>query len=193
MELGSSNHELREACTAWQGGRDIGSTPIRAAARVLTQTKHYFDAHFITNAEEKAKDDPRVMSHARVLLAELAARPARTIAEWGYETGVDASWVGRGIKSGDQDGQIVQSLKSGTIAMPLWGLSLDRGVAESFGNRFLFEVVGPFPAIAAWRESDFKHEERELIAGGRYEVIDMSTPDRTTEVQLRYIGPITAR
>lgn len=193
MVLGTEVEPLRDACIAWQGGRDGGSSPIRAAARVLTGTKHYFEADFITRLESEAAADKRTMARARVILDELATRPSLTIPQWSEQTGVETLWVGRGIRSAAQDDQIEQALSSGAISMPLWGLSLSREVAISFGDRFLFELVGQFPAIAAWQESDFKHDERELIAGGRYDVIGMSTADGRTLVQLQFAGPVTGR
>lgn len=193
MVLGSQGEPLRDACTAWQGGRDGGSSPIRAAARVLTQTRHYFEADFISRYEADAAADEQTMTHARVLLDELSARPSLTVAQWSERTGVETRWVGRGIRSAAQDAQIERALATGTISMPLWGLSMERDVALSFGDRFLFELVGPFPAIAAWQESDFKHDERELIAGGRYDVAGMSTAGGKALVQLRFAGPVTGR
>lgn len=184
---------LRDACIAWQGGRDGGSSPIRAAARVLTRTKHYFESDFITRYESEAAADEQTMTRARVLLDELATRPSLTIPQWSEQTGVETLWVGRGIRSAAQDAQIERALGSGTVSMPLWGLSLSRDVAVSFGERFIFELVGSFPAIATWQESDFKHDERELIAGGRYDVIGMSTLEGRTLVQLRFVEPVTGR
>lgn len=188
MAMSAQVELLRDACIAWQGGRDGGSSPIRAAARVLTQTKHYFEADFITRYEAEAAADEQTMARARVLLDELATRPSLTVAQLSERTGVKTLWVGRGIRSASQDAQIERALASGTISMPLWGLSMDRDVALSFGDRFLFELVGAFPAIAAWQESDFKHDERELITGGRYDVTSLSfSSDGNTVAQLRYV------
>lgn len=183
----TANEELRDACAAWQGGRDGGSSPIRAAARVLTGTKHYFVADFIADYEREAAADARAMSRARTLLEYLAQSPSLDPHAWGQKTGFPTGWVGRGIKSGVQDDQILATLGSGFVTMPLWGLSLDREVALSFGSRFLFELAGPFPAIAAWDHSGIKSEERELIAGGRYAVEEMRDDDSgTTTVRLRF-------
>ncbi|MCR2784140.1 MULTISPECIES: hypothetical protein [unclassified Microbacterium] len=71
--------------------------------------------------------------------------------------------------------------------MPLWGLSLDREVAKSFGNAFLFEVVGPFPAIPAWAESGIKGDERELIAGGRYSIARIEEANGGAPVELYFV------
>lgn len=193
MVLETEVDPLRDACIAWQGGRDGGSSPIRAAARVLTRTKHYFEADFITRYEAEAAADESTMTRASVLLNEIATRRSLTLQQWGEQTGVERPWAGRGIRSAAHDDQIERSLQSGTMRMPLWGLSLDKNVALSFGDRFLFELVGSFPAIAAWQVSDYKHDERELIAGGRYDVIDVSTTGESTLVQLRYVGPVPLR
>lgn len=178
---------LVDACTAWQGGRDGGSSPIRAAARVLTQTKHYFESDFIAEYERDASASQTTMTHARTLLDALAVAPVRDAAGWGRSTGTDSAWVGRGIKTAPQDAEITTALRSGSISMPLWGLSLDREVALSFGNAFLFELIGPFPAIAAWTASLIKDDERELIAGGRYSVIGMDERAGGYDVKLEFI------
>src|SRR3954464_11795450 len=34
--------DLRDACTLWQGGQNVGSSPVRGAARVLSGVRHYF-------------------------------------------------------------------------------------------------------------------------------------------------------
>jgi hypothetical protein len=64
-----------------------------------------------------------------------------------------------------QDDQVAERLATGTIEMPLWGVSLSRTIADSYGTRFRFELAGPFPAIAAWTYSGVKAEELELITG----------------------------
>lgn len=179
--------EVRDACTAWQGGRDGGSSPIRAAARVLTGVDHYFSADFITDLEQTAASNPQTLSRARALLGALGSSPLLDATEWGERTGFPTSWAGRGISSGPQDDQISTVLGTGLITMPLWGLSLQRDVAESFGTRFLFELEGPFPAIPAWQMSDFKHDERELISGGQYEVTTIDHSNAGTIVGLRYL------
>lgn len=187
----TTDEALRDACRAWQDGRDGGSSPIRAAARVLTGTKHYFDAPFITKYETDAAADDLTMTRARTLLAALAASPSRDANEWGRSTGFSSGWVGRGIKAGAQDPQIMETLKTGTIAMPLWGLSLDRDVALSFGSAFLFELTGPFPAIAAWKASEHKDHERELIAGGQYAVTRIDETSDGAFVRLQFLELVT--
>ncbi|WP_448638650.1 hypothetical protein [Geodermatophilus sp. URMC 63] len=72
--------------------------------------------------------------------------------------------------------------------MPLWGVSLSPGVADSFGTRFLFELVGPFPAVPAWMASGVKTEEQELVTGGRYQVLSQEQRGETTHARLRWIG-----
>jgi hypothetical protein len=49
---------LTEACTLWQGGRDVGSSPVRGAARVLSGVRHYFHADFITAYNQQARTTP---------------------------------------------------------------------------------------------------------------------------------------
>lgn len=182
---------LRDACAAWQGGRDGGSSPIRAAARVLTGTAHYFTADFITDYERAAAQHPVTMARARVLLEALGCAARHDASTWAQSGGVSSTWVGRGIASGVQDPQIVQTLDTGRIQMPLWGLSLDQDVALSFGSRFLFEVIGIFPAVPAWLSSGIKADERELITGGTYAVEALHEDDSgTTHVRLRFVDAI---
>jgi hypothetical protein len=183
---------LAQACEAWQGGRDIGSSPIRAAARVLTGTRHYFEAPFIDEYESDAAANPEVLDYARTLLTALASSPNRNASSWAAELGIVSDWVGRGIKSGDQDDQIVANTrKTGQLVMPLWGASLDKGVAEGFGSRFIFELLGSFPAIPVWATSGIKPEERELIVGGRYKIIKVADAGpECTRIRLRFLDCI---
>lgn len=194
--------ELIEACTAWQDGRDGGSSPIRAAARILTGTKHYFEADFITAHERRASEDPATMNRARVLLDELSTSPLHSAEDWGALTGFPTIWAGRGIKSAAQDAQIDEAIRFGELAMPLWGASLDPDIARSFmrdvtrssRQGYLFELIGAFPAIPASAHSNGKHEEQELICGGRYAVAGIRRDDAgTTVVQLRFTAPIASR
>lgn len=178
---------IEEACTAWQGGRDIGSSPIRGGARVLTGVRHYFDADFIRKFDTDAAENELTLAYALTLLEAVNRAPALDAAGWARNTGVTATWCGRGIASGQQDDQIVASLSSGSITMPLWGLSLDRKVAESYGTRFLFQLTGPFPAVPVWVHSGIKAHERELVAGGRYEVLSVIDEGATSMVDLRWV------
>ena len=182
-----SNDALRDACAAWQDGRDGGSSPVRAAARVLTGTKHYFEASFIDRYEREASANALTMARARSLLDGLATSVTRDGAGWAAQTGFGSGWVGRGIASAPQDAEIDASLDTGFITMPLWGLSLDRDVALSYGSRFLFEIEGPFPAIPAWEASGLKADERELIAGGRYAVSGVTRAPEGAVVTLRFL------
>lgn len=191
-EAAPAAQTVADACAAWQGGRDGGSSPIRAAARVLTRTKHYFDAAFITDLERDAAKDAVTLSRARTLLDAVNSSDLRDAADWGRSTGYATDWAGRGIRSGPQDDQILAVLKSGEITMPLWGLSLDRSVAASFGEGFLFELHGPFPAVPAWSASGIKEEERELITGGRYAVTSPNAGANGTVIGLRYLDPISS-
>lgn len=170
-ERGTMN-PLQEACTAWQGGMEGGSSPIRAAARNLTGTSHYFKADFITRYEEEARLDTTTTERARALLRGLTDSPLRTSAEWAEKLGVGSDWVGRGIRKGPQDAQILEALAQGQLTMPLWGASFDARVAAGYGDRFTFVIQGPFPAIPAWVHSGIVAEELELICGGRYEILE---------------------
>jgi hypothetical protein len=79
-------------------------------------------------------------------------------------------------------------LRTGRIEMPLWGVSLSREVADGFGTRFLFELMGPFPAVPAWVASKVKRHEEELVAGGRYRVLSHEQRGETTHVRLQWFG-----
>ena len=72
--------------------------------------------------------------------------------------------------------------------MPLWGVSLSPEVAAGFGTRFLFELVGDFPAVPAWKHSGIKDDEQELVTGGRYRVLSQEERDGTTHVRLQWFG-----
>jgi hypothetical protein len=98
-------------------------------------------------------------------------------------------FAGRGISSKPaEDPQIEARLRSGRIEMPLWGVSLSPDVAAGFGTRFLFELVGDFPAVPAWKHSGLKDFEQELVTGGRYRVLSQEDRNGTTHVRLRWIG-----
>lgn len=90
----------------------------------------------------------------------------------------------------EKDDQIEAVLDSGSIRMPLWGLSLDRAVTEQYGGRFLFEVVGAFPVVPAWLESGVVPEEAELITGGEYEVHGVERRNGLTVASLRWDHPL---
>src|SRR4051812_29459876 len=53
---------LAEACRLWQGGQNVGSSPIRGAARVLSGVRHYFRADFITEYDRQARTTPEVLA-----------------------------------------------------------------------------------------------------------------------------------
>ncbi len=164
---------LAAACTSWQSGRDGGSTLLRAAARALTGIPHYFTAAFITEKEEEARGNPAALQRAATLLHAIADAPLLTADQWAERHGVDpANFAGRGLgRKQTEDEQIARQLRGGVIDMPLWGVSLDPAVAQRFGtsdSRWIFQIEGPFPAVAAWSASGIKPEERELICGGRY-------------------------
>ncbi len=183
-----SDSPLALACSRWQSGREGGSSLLRGAARVTTGERHYFRAPFITEYETDAEADPTAIDEAKALLEAIAEAKARPAEQWceKLDLVVPEPFTGRGIeaKGPEIDDQITASLARGTITMPLWGISLDRKVAESFGTRFVFEIEGPVRGVPAWRESGVKVDEAELITGGRYEV--STTQDgETTRVTLR--------
>ena len=70
--------------------------------------------------------------------------------------------------------------------MRFWGASLDKEVAERYGKRFIFELHGPFPAIPAWVHSEIKPEERELILGGRYKIINDDAGSKCRRISLTF-------
>jgi hypothetical protein len=181
---------LAEACTLWQGGRDVGSSPVRAAARVLSGVDHYFRAGFITDYDRQARTTPEVLAAGVALLRAVNEAPHRDADAWCAEVGLPRSgFAGRGIKSKPaEDPQIEKRLVTGQIEMPLWGVSLSPDVAAGFGTRFLFELVGDFPAVPAWAHSGIKDEEQELVTGGRYRVLSQEERDGTTHVRLRWFG-----
>jgi hypothetical protein len=142
---------LGEACALWQGGRDVGSSLIRGAARVLTGVPHYVQASYIAAQEEASRNRPDALSAAHALLAGIAAADQLDADGWaGIASLAPTGFAGRGLRSeAEKDDQIEAVLDSGLIRMPLWGLSLDRAVTEQYGGRFLLEDVGPFPAVPA--------------------------------------------
>ncbi|MGY1690358.1 hypothetical protein [Geodermatophilus sp. SYSU D01105] len=185
-----SAEDLAAACALWQGGQNVGSSPIRGAARVLTGVRHYFRAEFITGYEEKARASRELLEAGVHLLRAVNAAPHMDANGWNAQVALPfLGFAGRGIKSKpDEDPQIERQLRTGQIEMPLWGVSLDRAVADSFGTRFLFELVGPFPAVPAWVASGVKAFEQELVTGGRYRVLSQEQCGETTHVRLRWMG-----
>jgi hypothetical protein len=184
-----SSDELADACALWQGGRDVGSSLVRGAARALTGIDHYFRADFIAGQERSARAKPDALRAAIALLRGVNAAERRDANGWYEVAGLSGpGFIGRGIESKPQDDQIVKQLKYGHLTMPLWGVSLSREVAEGFGTRFLFEIVGSFPAVPAWLASGIKDEEQELITGGKYRVLSMREDGGTSHVRLQWIG-----
>ncbi|SDP11368.1 hypothetical protein SAMN05660199_03184 [Klenkia soli] len=183
---------LGEACSLWQSGQDVGSSLIRAGARVLTGVPHYVQASYIAAHEEKAKERPDALAAARTLLDAVAGADQRDAAGWARVASLPAGdFAGRGLKSeAEKDAQIESVIDSGTIRMPLWGLSLDRAVTEQYGGRFLFEVIGPFPAVPAWLASGVVPEEAELITGGDYAVVDVERAEGRTTARLRWTNAL---
>ncbi len=192
-DRGSAELEtLAKACELWQTGQAVGSSLLRGAARVITGVPHYFSADFITGYEDEARKNPDALRYAQSLLDAIAACEPLDADAWGIAVGLPSrGFAGRGLKpNGSNDAQILSNLNTREIVMPLWGVSLDRDVAGSFGAGFLFEIVGPFPAIAAWTHSGIKAEEQELIAGGRYRVDPIENVGETTHVRFRWVGPV---
>jgi hypothetical protein len=181
---------LAEACTLWQGGRNVGSSPVRAAARVLSGVDHYFRAGFITEYDRQARTTPEVLAAGVALLRAVNAAPHRDADAWSAAVGLPAGgFAGRGISSKPaEDPQIEARLATGRIEMPLWGVSLSPDVAAGFGTRFLFELVGDFPAVPAWKHSGIKDHEQELVTGGQYRVLSQEERDGTTHVRLKWYG-----
>jgi hypothetical protein len=182
---------LGEACTLWQGGRDVGSSLIRGAARVLTGVPHYVEASYITAQEDAARDRPDALAAASALLAGVAVADMHDADGLARVASLaPTGFAGRGLKSeAEKDEQIEAVLDSGSIRMPLRGLSLDRAITEQYGGRFLFEVIGPFPAVPAWLESGAVPEESELITGGIYTVRATGKQGPRTTVQLAWSSP----
>ncbi|MGX1696373.1 hypothetical protein ACWIBQ_13415 [Microbacterium keratanolyticum] len=184
---------IEEACMLWQSGRDTGSSPLRAAARVLTGVPHYFEADFIQAFDAAARENDALRAHASVLLSALDVAPRHSADEWGELVGFPSAWAGRGTPGGAHATQIRQSLASGSITMPLWGVSLSETVAADFGDRFTFEIVGEFPAIIATQHSGIKPDEVELITGGVYEVLDvLGTVKGGLRARLRFVEVVAA-
>ena len=195
-----ANTDLASACSAWQGGRNIGSTPLRGAARVLTGIPHYFQADFITRQETAARANTDILEKARILLDAVAAAEHRTADEWNTSVGLyPRGFAGRGLEPKPQDDQILEVLATGRIVMPLWGVSLSRYAAWWYGTagkspkpRFMFEIDGPFPAIPSWTLSGERADEEELICGGEYEIRDVVHDDGPlTTVIIRFLQPIS--
>jgi hypothetical protein len=172
--------ELGDACDVWQSGRDGGSTPLRAAARIVTGLPHYFSAPYIDSLDADATSDVIALLRARVLLEGITGSEPRTAAQWRALTALPGpDYVSRGIGSKEkhgEDGQIERLVtgSNAVITMPLWGFSLSEAMALSYGTRFMFRVHGPFHAIAAWQHSGMKPEEQELIGSGHYCVLSTS-------------------
>ncbi len=191
---GASEPEtLAKACELWQTGQVVGSSLLRGAARVITGVPHYFSADFITEYEDEARKNEDALRYGQSLLGAISASEPLDADAWNVAVGLSSrGFAGRGLKpNGTKDAQILRVLSSGEIVMPLWGVSLHRDVAGSFGGGFLFEIVGPFPAIAAWTHSGIKAEEQELIAGGRYRVESIESVGATTHARFRWAGPVT--
>lgn len=191
-----SANDLSDACRMWQGGRNVGSSLLRAAARRVTGVPHYFSAPYIDGYDVEAAGRPDAQAAARILLDSIEQRPWTSIEDLAHEVG----WAGeavaeRGIESRatfEEDEQIARLVTApgAVISMPLWGFSMDRDVARSYGERFVFRLTGPMVGIPAWVHSGIKAEEAEVIASGTYAVEQIIDESGTTVVELRQIDRI---
>jgi len=156
---------------------------------VLTGIPHYFDADFIRGVDGAARANGDTLDAAQLLLSTLASAPMETIEQIAARSGFAGRAVAaRGIAAKDAavDSQIAEALQLGrTVAMPLWGFSLDDAVATSYGTKFRFELIGEFVGLAAWVHSGAKAEEAEIIGGGCYRVEEVGTRGDTTVFSLR--------
>lgn len=185
---------LAEACEVWQSGRDGGSTPIRAAARILTGNPHYFSAPFIDELDRKAADDGASLDRARILMGAIRNAEPWDTDRW--RASLNISGVGaasRGIAPKVGIDEQIEALVVGPdarITMPLWGFSLSEDIALGFGSRFLFRLRGPFYAVAAWVHSGVQGAEQELIGSGVYRVVGTFRRDETLVVDLEQDGHV---
>jgi len=191
----TDQHEpLADACEVWQSGRDGGSTPLRAGARVLSGVPHYFSAAFIDDLDQAARRDPVCLERARTLLDAVAAADQLEVDDWRVVSGVPGSGpASRGIapKSGiDEQIHRLVTTPGNVLRMPLWGFSLSAEVAQSFGGRFLFRLTGRFSALPAWIHSGIKADEQEMIGGGDYRVNGTHQDGQTLVVDLEQVGLI---
>ena len=189
---------LRPACTSWQSGRDGGSTPIRGGARILTGVPHYFEADFINEIDDQARQDQETLTHARTLLRAVGLSPRQTADDWRRQLGLvgDAPAM-RGIASKKGQEHIDDAIErlvtspNATIEMPLWGFSLDPQVALGYGSRFVFRLTGTFSAVPAWRHSSERFDELEMIGSGSYRVVEVQREGDSLFVDLEQIETIS--
>jgi hypothetical protein len=182
------DNPLADACDAWQSGRDGGSTPIRAAARVLTGVPHYFRAPYINELDGRAAQDETLLARAQCLLDAIAVSSPMDAAQWAAQFDLEcAGHACRGIKANPGADEQIEALVNSSdaaITMPLWGFSLSEEMALSYGTRFMFRVHGPFHAIAAWQHSGVNADEQELIGSGHYRVLETRRDGDTLIVDL---------
>jgi hypothetical protein len=187
----ADNVDLASACSWWQNSRD-GSSLLRAAARCLTGQPHYFAADFISDYERRASSDLRALEAARLLLDAVRSSPLRTTTDWCRLAGLpDTDFAGRGLQSKPEDEQIRARLANGTIVIPLWGVSLSRDIARSYGTRWLFLISGAFSGVAAGMHSGVAPEQQEVITGGRYAVLGTEKDAGTTIVRLQVMHAVS--
>lgn len=191
----SHDNDLGDACEVWQSGRDGGSTPLRAAARILSSIPHYFSAPFITALDDKARGDEVGLARAAVLMAAVSKSTRLTAEGWRQTLGVSGSGhASRGIAAKSDDPLVDQQIEDlvtspgAELVMPLWGFSLSEDIAVGYGSRFLFRLVGEFHAVPAWVHSGILPEEQELIGSGRYAVVATHLMSDTLVVDLEQVG-----
>ena len=186
VELSALN--LSDACEVWQSGRDGGSSPLRAAARILTGVPHYFRAEFIDELDRSVADDEQALFRARTLLTAVSSSLPMTTEQWRSSVGLPGpGFASRGIASKPGADEQIEELVAGpeaTVTMPLWGFSLSEDVAVEFGDRFLFRLRGPYHAVAAWLHSGVLDAQQELIGSGIYRVVGSSWRGHTHVVDL---------
>lgn len=126
-------------------------------------------------------------------MCAVAASQARALNDWCdfLELG-SVAFAGRGLESKPPfDEDIVRALEAGKLTMPLWGVSLDRAVAERYGTRFLFQLEGPFHGVACWRESGAKACESEIVTGGVYDVVALNHEEGRTHAVVQEAASVS--
>lgn len=186
---GRAPRALLEACRYWQGGQDQGSSPLRAAARVLTGIPHYFDSDFITAYDDAARDDAVLLELGRTLLDAVANSGVHDVGHFAEALRYPgAASPSRGIRKkvpaeDDQIDRIVRRTGA-VLPMPLWGFSLDPLKAREYGTRFVFDLEGPFSGVPIAALTGEKHDEFEVVGGGSYAVNRVHDDAGTTNVHL---------
>lgn len=127
---------IAEACAFWQMSRD-NSSLLRAGARAETGIPHYFQADFIDAIDAAARAQPLARKYASTLLRAVNASTACTANGWCAEVGLPATgFAGRGLAPKPKADEQIQAILTGerAITMPLWGVSLNPAIAQSYGG-----------------------------------------------------------